>query len=325
MLSDAESPEPGGTRLFSAPAIQMHLRRASSDRAELPDKAPDVVSAVRSVLEVPDDQLDYARAKVALDELIDPDFDRAAVFRSLDQLTAWAMTLTRGDPSPSIRLGAVRRVIYESGPWNDHRPFAYDMDDPSGLLIRNKLLHNYLQNRLGQCVSMPVLYLIIADRLGLDVALALAPHHLFIHYTDEGGRMHNLETTSGGHPTREQWLRQEFPMTDRSIETGIYLRSLSKREAIAVMASTILEYLFEQRRSAEVIGLSELILRYHPNYVEALLSLGSAAGCLQDDFKRRHPIPGTAPLHESIHVRMMIKRNRDCFRRAEDLGWLPAE
>ena len=67
----------------------------------------------------------------------------------------------------------------ESGPLNVdsayNRPFTYDLKDPLGQQVRSKMLSTYVRTRKGNCVSMPVLFLIVADRLGLKVRLAAAP------------------------------------------------------------------------------------------------------------------------------------------------------
>jgi len=212
-------------------AINLQIRR---DQRTVTPCSEDIAANVRRVLEVPDANLDFARAKIAFDALIDPQIDQAAILRELDDLTRTAHEIARSDPHPNVRLRAVRTLLHESGPWNDHRPFSYDQSDPTGSLLHNKLLHNYLGSRRGQCVSMPVLFLILGCRLGLDVALASAPEHVFVRYTDEHGRTHNLETTSGAYPARDEWYRQNFPITDRAVESGIYLRTLSAREAVAI-------------------------------------------------------------------------------------------
>jgi regulator of sirC expression with transglutaminase-like and TPR domain len=99
------------------------------------------------------------------------------------------------------------------------------MRDADGRAVRNKLLENYLRARLGQCVSMPVLFLLIAERLGLEVALCPAPEHILVRYTDENGGAHNIETTSGCHPARDEWIRQQLGISNRAVDSGIYLRA----------------------------------------------------------------------------------------------------
>jgi hypothetical protein len=69
------------------------------------------------------------------------------------------------------------------------------------------MLSTYVRTRKGNCVSMPVLFLIVADRIGLKVRLAAAPLHLFVRYTDAAGADHNLEATSGGHEAPAELYR----------------------------------------------------------------------------------------------------------------------
>ncbi|HEV2078272.1 MAG TPA: transglutaminase family protein, partial [Allosphingosinicella sp.] len=201
------------------------------------------VEVVRRVLSLPDDRLDYSEAKIAFDCAIDPSIDANAVRAELEAMEAKARELAGPSPDDDANLGALRKLIYESGPWNGHRPFNYDHHDPVGADGCNSVLASCLKTRLGNCVSMPVLFLILGERLGLHLSLALAPGHMLVRYQDQSGHILNLETTSGAFPARLEWLRQEMPMTDLALKNGVYMRSLPKREAVAQMATTIGEHL----------------------------------------------------------------------------------
>lgn len=283
-----------------------------------------IVETVRSVLAVPDHDLDYARAKLTFDRLVDPSVDIEAVLHRIDEMAAAAGRMAAGALTVEAKLAALQRFLHERGPWNDHRPFAYDQSDPLGRSMPNKLLHNYISNHLGQCVSMPTLFLILAERLGLDVALGLAPDHVLVRVR-LGGRSINLEATSGAHPARDAWYRQNFPITDRSIETGIYLRSLSKREGIAVLACIIVEHLHKLGRFDDVIDVCNLILASHPTDVQTMVCLGSAFGRLLTQFQQRYPTPGSAP--PAMHFRAIVwmQQNMNLLAQAEVLGWVPFE
>jgi regulator of sirC expression with transglutaminase-like and TPR domain len=283
----------------------------------------DAVSVVRSVLNAPDNQLDYLEAKLAFDAVVEPATDRAWVRAQIDRLAAAAKALTKGDPRPAVRLGAARTVLYDSGPWNDRRPFGFDMSDPDGQAILGKLLKNYLRTRLGQCVSMPVLFLILAERLGLNVALCAAPDHILVRYTDETGGSHNIEATSGGHPARDEWVRQQRRISDRAIASGIYLRTLTKREGIAMLAHTLVEHLREQGRTDEVVAVCNLVLEHHPREVNALVLLASAYGEQLERWRKQHLRPFTVRPEEAAYAQKLMKRNASLFAAAEQLGWEP--
>jgi regulator of sirC expression with transglutaminase-like and TPR domain len=287
---------------------------------------PAAAAAVRAVLALPDQELDYARAKVALDRIVDPAIDADATLAELDRLADNAWRLAGHSPTESAKLAAVRTVIYESGPWNDHRPFAYDHSDPLGHHIPNKLLHNYLATRRGQCVSMPILFLILADRLELDVALAEAPEHIFVRYTDRAGRVFNLEATSGAHPARTEWFRKCLPMSDRAVESGLYMRTLSRREGVALMATTAAEYLSSEGRHEELIAVCVLILEHHPRAGVVMVVQGSAYGALlQREFEQKYPIMYLIPAHLRARYLLLRERNNSLIEAAEALGWEPGE
>lgn len=303
--------------MLRAPVLTLDESRSAA-----PLLMTDAEAVVRSVVSASDNELDYAKAKVAFDSLVDPTIDQEGVFEQLDELTNRARELMRGDTRSAVRLGAVRRLIYESGPWNDCRPFSYDHDDPYGRKSPNKLLHHYLATRCGQCVSMPILFLIIAERLGLRVALACAPEHVFVRFTDDVGREHNLETTSGAHPSRDAWYREKFPITDRAIQTGIYLRSLTKREGVALMASTVVEHLKRQSRFQEVIEIAKVVLSQCPRDVTMMLWQGTSCGALLEQIRTKYPNPLLMPPAIRAQAYACMEGNRRAFKAAENLGWV---
>jgi regulator of sirC expression with transglutaminase-like and TPR domain len=286
----------------------------------------DVPALVRAILARPDEELDYARAKLALDRIIDPALDADRVLAAIDRLAEAASRLAGAGASSGARLAALRRQIYERGPWNDYHPCDYDHSDPDGTHIPNKLLHVYLRRRLGNCVSMPILFLILARRLGLDMALASAPLHIFLRYRSPEGGIFNLETTSGGHPARDEWYRHNFPMSDRALASGLYMRSLTRREGVALMATTVLEHLLLGGRHEEAIAVARIILEHDPRAGQVMAAQGTAYGrLLEVEFIEKYPIPYLIP--EALRPRrlMLIERNVSLFSAAEALGWEPVE
>lgn len=270
-----------GERCFAEPVL----------RAVLPNERTDPVAAIRQALSAPDHDLDYLQAKLAFDGVIDPALDVDMVIDSVGRLVDQARRLAGPDAPEAVRLGTGRKLLFDAGPWNDDRPIEYDHTDPFGRSRPNKLLHYVLEHRLGQCVSMPILFLIIADKLGLDVGLCSAPEHMFVRYTDPSGRVINIEATSGGHPARDSFIREQSPMSDRSIESGLYMRTLGRRESIALMASTVIEHLARQRRYRELIETAEIILRHDFRSETTLVHFGSAFGRLADAYDERYGSP----------------------------------
>ena len=281
-----------------------------------------IADSVRAILSAPEDRLDYARAKLALDALVDPSSDPEATMAELDRMARKAKHLAGPGADSSAKLDALRKLIYASGPWNWYRPFAYDHSNVRGANIRVKLISHYLETRLGDCVSMPILFLILADKLGLDIALASAPNHLFLRHRQANGHVVNLEATSGAMPARDIWLRQVRPMSDRSIETGLYMRTLSRREGIAAMAISVLQYLGEARLHEETIAAAEAILEHNPRDGLTLANLGNAyERMMRRDFLDSYGSPLLVPIALRPRYQFLWSRNHAAFAKAKALGW----
>ena len=224
-------------------------------------------------------------------------------------------------PDDAAKLNALRKLIYESGPWNGSRPFAYDHSNVRGQNVRLKLLSHYLETRLGDCVSMPVLFLILADRLDLDVALSLAPNHFFVKHRLDDGRVVNLEPTSGANPARDEWLRRIRPMSDRSIQSGMYLGLLSKREGIASMAMSVVQYLRDGAHLEETAAVCELILANNSRDGLVWVNLALSCEALGKRLLEQYRAECLIPLNLRAHYWTLVARNNAAVLRARFLGW----
>ena len=290
--------------------------------ASVPSSPAQIISAA---LTAPESETKYEQAKLAFDRIIAPEFDTSAVTAEVDELAAAATRIAAGGTDID-KLKAVRQAIYDKGAWNSGRPFIYDHADPYGVDLQNKLLATYLDTRKGNCVSMPILHLIVAERLGLNVSLSTAPLHVFVRYTNPtNGRSLAIEATSGGNPTREVWYHERMGVTEQQVENGIYLGVLTKRETIAVMASTVTEWLMSQGRYEEAIEVADVLLEYYPKDIHAVLSRGSAYGeLMRTEFVERFPTPAAIPPSLRPRYQMLAAQNAAAFEQAEAWGWTPA-
>jgi regulator of sirC expression with transglutaminase-like and TPR domain len=283
------------------------------------------VETVKAVLSQPESNLDFLAAATAFDRAIDKGTDTSAARATVARLVDAARQMAGPKPSDRYKLAAVRQAIYVSGAWNYSRPFAYDLKDPLGRQVRSKMLSTYVRTRKGNCVSMPVLFLIVADKIGLKVRLAAAPLHLFVRYTDPAGLDYNLEATSGGYDAPGELYRRNMPMSDRAIRSGLYMRTLSKRETIAQMAASVLDFLMDERRYQEAADVADAMLAVNPRDAYALVKKGSAmGGMLQAEFDGRYPVPALIPPALRPRYAMLAAANEKAFRDAEALGWEPA-
>lgn len=171
---------------------------------------------------------------------------------------------------------AVNYVLFKSGPWNDHRPVSYDLDDPLADQIENRFLSNYLDRRLGNCITMPTLLLAIVERIdpGIQLSGAQAPMHLYCILNDRSnGRKWNVEATNGM-DARDAYLIESFKIPQKGIDSGLYMRPLKKKEYLSILICDLAK-LESERNHQKATELTDLALRLYPNNALALVQKGA--------------------------------------------------
>jgi len=269
-----------------------------------------------------EDEIDFIHSKLFIDSLIDPS---SSIRRETKRLNDMVEDIKqRWNPKTNLaKKEALRRYLYEAGEWNNHQPFHYDFDDPLGTKLENKVIKNYLDNKKGNCVSMPILFVLLGQKLGIDVTLSNAPLHVFVKFREsEESKAINLETTSGANPARDVWYRQQFPITDEAIESGIYLNHLTKKETVTVMATTLLEHYMREEDYATVIALSHLLLTHNNSHISAFIHLSSAHNELlkKHDLWNYHTID-EVPENKKGIFKYLVPRINWYHREAEKRGW----
>lgn len=308
-------------------ALLLVFAASCLSRAEKTERS-NPAAFVRALVNVPDGKADFARAKLAVDKFVEPSIDEAAGLAEIDHMTATVhkmiSTLPPDAASTSMeKMKALRTFLYEGGWWNNGRPFEYDLSDPYGQKPGSQSLANYLATRKGNCVSMPALFLILGKRLGLDVTLSTAPLHIFIKFTDDAtGKTWNLETTSGAGFTRDAWYRQKLETTDEAIANGVYLKTLSQREALSIVATPILDNLIATGRYDEAVAVADVLIEAYPANAYTLVKKGTAYyRQLDANIIQKYPKQSDIPADRVAYANELYRANREAFAKAEALGW----
>jgi regulator of sirC expression with transglutaminase-like and TPR domain len=301
--------------LFVAMAVFCSSSLALSD--------PDYQRRVEKLFDTEYDLLDV---KVAVDAMVDSDIDTASVKSEIDRMAGEIASYIGNTNKSSDKLLALRRYLYDSGSWNEWRPFRYDLDDPLGQKTENRLLQNYLDTRRGNCVTMPILFAILGQRLGLRMTLAEAPLHIFVKYTDDQGKTWNIEATSGGGFTRDVWYRQKLPMSDKAVTLGTYLRSLSDGETKALVASLLLEDQLAQGSFEKAVAISDVLLRHYPKFAYGFVKKGNAySGLIRQNVTGKYRSYEDVPSEIKAQIAEWYISNKTAFAKAEALGWTPTD
>lgn len=281
------------------------------------------LAPLRAQFDLADSQVDYANAKLVVDQLIDPTTDTAVVRR---ELYRWEKAVRSNFPvgaGERTRLDTLIKTLYEPGIWNQGKPFSYDLDDPMGRIPENKRLATYLSTRKGNCVSMPILVVILGQRLGLPVALATAPNHVMVKFADDTQQAWvNVEATGGGFKYDSSYAR-DTGITPLAIESDLYLRPLQPREGVGVIASSLMEYFGARKDGDGLMEVADLALAANPRDPVAMIWKANAFYLqLQEQYVRKYPDAADIPADRVADYRRLSQENLAWFDRAEKLGWV---
>lgn len=280
---------------------------------------------IKALIEQPENSIDFAKAKLEIDKIIDPTINVGENTKKLDAIVAAINRMLPPGSSSSDKMQALKKYLYEPGAWNNYQPYQYDFSDPMGTKIANKLLPTYLATQKGNCISMPFLFIVLGQRLGIDVTASTAPSHVFVKYTDSTtGITYNLETTSGANPSRDAWYQETMKVTDAAIKNGIYLSKLSKQETLAVMATVLAENYFQQQEYEKAMMISDVILKYYNRDVSIMIMKGSLFyKLLHKHYVNKYPTPNLIPVDERPYFEFLSINNLHWYQKAESLGWRP--
>ena len=292
--------------------------------AQVPEIGTTIVQEQAEALFEP--SRDLLDVKLAVDALVDPSVNTIAVKAMIGRMAADIVAMAGKEADSATKLAALKRYLYESGSWNGNKPFQYDLDDPLGTKPANRLLQRYLTIRRGNCITMPILFLALGQRIGLTVTLAEAPLHVFVKYTDHASKVWNLEPTSGGGAVREEWYRQKLPMSDQAVANGVYLRALSHEEMVALIASFLVEHYISKDQYENALVASDVLLRHYPNFAYGLVKQGSAySGLLRRELAGKYTRIDDIPPDLKAKADQWYGRNMEAFAKAEALGWRPQD
>ena len=114
-----------------------------------------------------------------------------------------------------------------------HLPFTYDFNDYMGINDYSKMfVTKLMKTRTGQCHSMPLFYLILAEQINAEAYLSFSPNHSYISFPDDDGKQYQIELTNGMFST-SSYISQSGYIKSEALLNNIYMQNLTKKELLS--------------------------------------------------------------------------------------------
>lgn len=163
---------------------------------------------------------------------------------------------------------AVFTYMSDSIPENGFNPYLYDFESFMSDSDRESyMVSRLLKTRKGNCRALPYFYKILADEVGVEAFIAIAPMHCYVKHRDEQGNWWNLEMTTGSF-SRSSFIMETFNVSETAIRSGLFMKSLSDVESVAYCIYDLLSYYEDKtgRYSDDFVKRCyEIGLQYYPN------------------------------------------------------------
>ena len=214
-------------RILLATAIFLSLCHVTAfgkrNRLANAGKAGLAVRSLEEVLQLPDEQIDLATAALIASEYWSDMVHGRRYLERLDEMAREIRTrLQQQRLHATFRaIPIINQYLFEE---LGFRTISH-ANDPNDLF-----LHSVMDRRQGYCLSLSVLYLALAERIGLDLHGVVVPGHFFVRY-DQGRTRINIETTSRGANPPDTHYIERFNVPRNGIHT-VYMKNLSKRQTL---------------------------------------------------------------------------------------------
>lgn len=215
--------------------------------------------------------LDEAALAIAEEEY--PGLDREEVLVRLDRLGERVRREARAGSRAATTLAGLRTVLAEQ---EGLRGNDEDYYDP-----RNSFLNEVLERKLGIPISLSVIWMEVARRVGLELRGVGYPGHFLAKYGGPGGPEIFVDAHNGGEmlSAEECVARYRARTGGRELDRR-YLEAVTTRQILARMLSNLKAIYLDRKDDVRAWSVLDRLLLLAPGHLEALRERGLAAARL---------------------------------------------
>ena len=205
-----------------------------------------------------DDEFALLEAAICLGQDDDPDFDVQQVLSEVDQLQARHKRRMAADASPLQKLRILNQFFYQDLGFAGNLNHYYDPE--------NSFIHRVLRSRLAIPISMAVLWLELAQGLGLAARGVSFPGHFMVKVNLPHGQV-VMDPLTGQSLSREalserlQPFRRQQGLDDEfEAPLGLFLQASPPRDIVARMLRNLQEIYTSQEDWARLIPVHNRLI-----------------------------------------------------------------
>lgn len=210
----------------------------------------DIQAALLRELDQPETKIDLFHAALLLAKLDNEELDLAAYRRQLDDMARDITAQLAAMPDDDSKLKALKKFLFEENGFHGSRA---DYNNRA-----NSYINEVLDDREGIPITLSVVFLELARRIGLDtVSGAPVPGHFMVLHRPKMGNRQLLDIFDGGAPVAPK-REEELRLTDEDLQPA------TKRSIITRMLRNLISGARATQDSAAMLRYQELIVALAP-------------------------------------------------------------
>jgi|SRR5215467_7853876 len=205
-----------------------------------------------------DEAIDLALAGLVIASDEYPGLNIQNYVDELDQICKRAREAVSGLSDPSDMLEAINSVLFLEYRYHGNRQNYYDP--------RNSYLNQVIDRRTGIPITLSIVYMAVADSVGLRVSGVGMPGHFLVKHSGPRGEIYIDPFNSGRLIDAAGCARLVKEASNGNIELrSEHLVAVSKKQILTRVLTNLLAIYSEAKDFARAIRVLDLILMIHPN------------------------------------------------------------
>lgn len=252
--------------------------RSARDPRRLVQRFSDVVGAGSD-----DEKIDLVRGALLIAETEYPDLRPELYIRKIEELAVRAESLLPESPNAAQTFQVLNRVLFAE---EQLRGNTEDYYDP-----RNSFLNEVLERKLGIPITLAVIYMEVARRIGFPLFGVGMPGHFLLKHYDVDGRQTLIDCFESGKILSAsdcQHRLNEIYSGQLTLQPN-FLGAIPRRQILMRMLNNLRSVYLTRRNFRKALQMVDLILAIYPRSPEdvkqravLLHGLGAASPALED-------------------------------------------
>jgi len=230
-------------------------------------------SRLNAIFEKNAETINLTETLILISKDWNPSLDEKPLRDEINQLVASVKDKLKPESTARDTVDILKQVIHQE------KGYGYtDQVDERGIPINEDelFLHGMLKSKLGYCMNLSLLYLIIGDQLGLPLYGVGLPNHFFVRY-DSGNDRINIESTELGASYPDSFYENRFGVRFDS-KTPFFTHSLNKKQSLGAYLSNVGMVYHKHARPQKSIFYLKPSTKINPLSIEAHNNLANIYG-----------------------------------------------